>query len=209
MMNIYSKSAKILVSQAYRPAIAEKFYDERKYSRVVEICREELKENPQLLSLRILYAKALYATGQFESSQENFLKVLSSDPENIVALKFIADIKFGEKKEAEAMAHYWKILELDPDCRGLKSDLSENRSEAKHRVTIIKKAEGDFKSKPAKPLPIEKIKFYTETMGDLYSAQGYLGLAAEVYRNLRKNSSSPRLDEKISRIEKILEKGDS
>jgi len=160
-MNIYSKSAKILVSQAYRPAIAEKYYDEGKFSRVVEICREELKENPQLLSLRILYAKALYSTGQIESSQDNFLKVLIEDPENIVALKFLADIKFSEKKEAEAMAHYWKILELDPNCRGLTSDVDKNkkRNEAKHRVTIIKKAEGDFTSKPVKPIPIEKIKF--------------------------------------------------
>ena len=52
-----------------------------------------------------------------------------------------------------------------------------------------------------------EVPFFTETMGDLYLAQGYPRMAAEVYRALNGDDQNPRLREKLGRAEeKIKEK---
>ncbi len=108
-----------LAAVGYAPAVAAKFFAEGKYSRAVEICKEALADDTKLVSVRLIYAKALYHAGQRESAAEQFYAVLSLDPENLVALKYLGDIKFAEGDQYTALAHYRRVLEIDPGCREL------------------------------------------------------------------------------------------
>lgn len=187
-----------LCTQGYRPAQAAKYLAEKKYSKAVEICKEHLSEEPQSISGRLIYALALYHAGQMESAAEHFYHVLSFDPDNLVALKYLGDIKFAEGDEVAAMANYARILEIDPYCRGLKLDVRETKKETTRTITLSRQTESSITRQPL------AVPFYTETIGDLYLAQGHPQLAAEVYRTLNENNHNPRLAEKLSQAERKI-----
>jgi tetratricopeptide (TPR) repeat protein len=195
-----------LSSQEYRPAQAANCLSEGRYYRAVEICQEHLREETQSVSGRLIYALALYGTGQTDSAAEQFYQVLCVDPDNLVALKYLGDIKFTEGDEVAAMANYSRILEIDPHCRGLKSDLKTTEIGSTRTITLSREAESS-KEKEAGIPTRWKIHFYTETIGDLYLAQGHPRLAAEVFRTLNEKNQNPRLAEKLAQaVSRIREK---
>ena len=62
---------------------------------------------------------------------------------------------------------------------------------------------------PEAAKPGRDIPFYTETVADLYLAQGYPRLAADVYRNLSSVGQNPRLSEKLARAEEKIKQKES
>ncbi len=198
-------SPKELSARGYWPTQIYDFLGQGKYSRVVELCLERLDQSPELLSVRLAYGRALYHTGQTESATEQFKKVLGLDPENLVALKYLGDIRFAASDEFEAMACYSRILELDPASRALCSKVIKPSRERTRTVTLTRSAE-EIKS-PAPRAMLRQIHFYTETMGDLYLAQGHHRMAAEVFEKLSATDDNPRLnDKKKQAIKKIRER---
>ena len=195
-----------LITQGYWPARAAKYLQNGTYSRAVEICRENLDEAPDLISDRVLYATALYKAGQNETATEQFYRVLAKDPDNIVALKYLADIKFNAGDEYAALANYQRILEIDPDCEGLRCDLNWPDREKTHTITITR---GSEEKVIEKPVASREIPFYTETIGDLYLAQGHSRLALEVYRHLCAEHANPRLAEKLAQAEEKIKHKDN
>ncbi len=187
-----------LTAKGYWPARAARFVAEEKYARAVEVCRENLAGEPALLSGRLVFGRALFLTGQEDAAEEQFHYVLSIDPDNLVALKYLADIKYGRKDEPAAVAYYRRIMEIDPHNRGLACDIARRKKETTRTISISRGPE-KATVRPSKAL--RDIPFYTETMGDLYLAQGHSRLAAEVFRNLTENNSNPRLQEKLSEAE--------
>jgi len=184
----------------YAPAVAATHLREGRYSKAVEICREQLERETDLLSVRLILARALYHAGQTDSAAEQFYHVLSVDPDNLVALKYLADIKFANSDEMTALAGYRRVLEIDPDCHALYSPLSPKARETTRTITIKRPLEAADKV-PSRA-PLRKIYFYTETMGDLFLAQGHSRLAAEVYRSLGQSAPNLRLDEKLARADR-------
>jgi tetratricopeptide (TPR) repeat protein len=189
-----------LSAQGYWPAQAANYLSEGRYSRAIETCKEHLGEEPKLVSGRLIYALALCRARQTKSAAEQFYRVLSVDPDNLVALKHLGDIKFNEGDEVAAMANYARILEIDPYCKGLRSDLRTTEGQTTRIITLSRQAESTTE-KEATP-PRWKIPFYTETIGDLYLAQGHPKLAAEVYRTLNERNQNPRLVEKLAQAER-------
>ena len=195
-----------LASEGYWVARAARFLEQGKYSEAVRLCKDHLDEEPDLTGGRLIYAKALHLAGQMESAGEQFYRVLSRDPENIVALKHLGDIKFSEGDEPSAMANYRRVLEIDPHCRGLKSDL-ERRPGATTRTITLKRANENPPVGTGRGL--REIPFYTETMADLYMSQGYPRLAAEVFRRLLERNENPRLSEKLAAAEGKIHRKES
>ena len=191
-----------LAAKGYWPAEAAHFLSEGKYSRVVELCRENIPAHPYLVSARLIYAQALYHAGQMEVAEKEFRHILRQDPDNIVALRFLGDIKNRQDDQFGAESNYQRILQLDPDCRGIKSErtVSADRSTTR-TITLTRKAEASTKS--TKP-PLREIPFCTETVGDLYLAQGHLRMASEVFRTLDRISHNPRIHEKLLKAERKL-----
>lgn len=162
-------------------------------------------EEPDLLSGRIIYARSLYHAGQMEAAADQFYLVLVRDPENVVALKYLGDIKFAQGDEFAAMANYERVLEIDPYCRGLASAVEPRRKETTTTITLRHAGEPADHGAPA---ALRQVPFVTETMGDLYLAQGHPRLAAVVFRSLQQQVENPRLAEKLAQAERTAKEKD-
>jgi tetratricopeptide (TPR) repeat protein len=196
--------AERLAAAGYWAARAAKSLAEAKTGEAISICREHLPRSPRLASGHAIYAGALMASGQSDLAAEEFRKVLAIDPDHQVALKALGDIAFDANDTATALAYYHRILELDPGCLGLKSRLAAPVQHVTRTVTLTRPAEtsGVRSERPGWEIP-----FYTETIGDLYLAQGHPRLAADVFRHLSQNCRTPRLADKLALAEsKIKEK---
>ena len=192
-----------LADQGYWVAIAARRLREGKYSEVVRLCGENLEADMTPLSARLIYAQALYRSGQIESATEQFHRVLSLDPENLVALKCLGDINHASGDDFAAMANYGRVMDIDPYCRGLKSEITQARARTTRTITLLGRSE--TRTEPQDQL--REIPFITETIGDLYLDQGHPRLAARVFRKLAESGSSPRIAEKLALAEsKIKEK---
>jgi tetratricopeptide (TPR) repeat protein len=198
-------SADMASPRGYWPAMALRSLEGKKYSSAVEMCKRYLAEEPHCLSGRLIYARALYYAGQQVSAADQFYQVLAIDPENIVALKYIGDIKFSSGDETAAFASYRRIMELDPYCRGVASELTLSRQEPGRTITISRLEE---KTVPIPPSSLRNIPFYTETMADLYLAQGYPKLASVVYKTLLDTNRHPRLLDKLAQAEEKMKEKD-
>lgn len=188
-----------LASLGYWPARARKLLSQKKYALAAELCREHLESEPEIVSGRVIYGVALYHAGQTESSAEQFFSVLSRDPDNLVALKYLGDIKFASGDEIAAMTYYRRVQAIDPNGRGLQCIIRTRPVEQTKTVTLKRPAET-----PKPSAPLRNIPFYTETLADLYMAQGYPRLAAEVYRVLHVKNQTPRLAEKLAQAEQSI-----
>lgn len=182
-----------LAAQGYWPARAAQALKDKRFSTAVEICREHLDDSLPDAAARVIYARALYHAGQVEKAAEEFGVVLRHDPDHLVTLKYLGDILFEQGRQVEAMAHYERILRLDPDTRGLCNDLAADRKAKMRTITLGRSGE----TAKADSDNLRRIPFFTETMGDLYLKQGYPRLAAEVYRRLSEDHHEPRLERKL------------
>lgn len=193
-----------LAKNGYWPAVARQYFDEGKYARTVELCLRMLDEEPQVLSGRILLARALYHTGQITQAREQFMEILKTDANHLVALKYMGDILFRDGEEAAAIAYYRRVFEIDPACEGLACPLSQRDVVKTTHLTIKRGAENAPRRDRS---PLREPAFITETVGDIYRDQGYLQLAGEVYRRLLHNRLNDRVAGKLKDIEEKLAKG--
>ena len=172
------------------------------YSKAIAICREHLPEHPDLVSARVLYARALFHAGQTKPAELELRQVLSREPDDLMALKYLGDIYFGEGCEVEALALYERIWCLDPETTGLRSTLPKV-SEPLTRTVQLKRS-GETAPASIASRTTRRIPFYTETLGDLYLSQGHPRLAAEVFLALGGSDNNPRLAEKLNRARRII-----
>lgn len=194
-------SRSYLARNGYWVARAAQHVTDGKYADAIQLCREHLSAEPNLISARIIYGTALTRAGQVDMAKEQFYFILSIDPDNVVALKQLADIAWSEGDEFTAITNYERILEADPYCRGLASDVVRKTTERTRTVTLVRPEEP---VQTRESMPLRAIPFYTETMGDLYMAQGYHRLAATVYRVLHDRSRHPRLQVKLLQAEEKI-----
>jgi hypothetical protein len=106
--------------------------------------------------------------------------------------------------EIEAFNYLVMFDEIDPYCRGLKSDLGAAQLQPVRTITISHEAEPTVDDSDTSA-PKWKIHFYTETIGDLYLAQGHPRLAAEVYGTLNERNPAPRLAEKLAEAQRRMQ----
>lgn len=195
----------ILDSSGYRPATLVRLFNKKKYSKVVELCRQALAEGNRLLSVRLVYARALYHAGQIDSAKEEFHTILSIAPRSITALKYVGDLKYADGDTYGAINCYEKIWEIDPAYENLCNSLAENKQQKETTTTITLKRNAE--QPQTAPPPLKDIPFYTETMGDLYFHQGHYRLAREVFSTLSRQGESSRFINRLHDIEqKIKEK---
>ncbi|MFH1688464.1 MAG: tetratricopeptide repeat protein [bacterium] len=190
-----------LAARGYWPARACLALGQGKYSQAVQLCRENQKAGLTVLSGHLICARALYHAGQLEAAQEELQVVLARDPDNLVALKYLGDIRHQQGDLVGSMAHYERILQIDSDSRGLVCSLQDRPQARTRTVSLLRAAE--TKAAPGQQ-PLREIPFNTETIGDLYLAQGYPRLAAEVFRLVNEKQQSPRLAEKLIRAEQVI-----
>ncbi len=180
--------------------MAFEYFKDKKYSKAIELCQMRLKENPEILSGRIIYARALFQSGQNEAAETQFYKILQEDPNNLMALKFIGDLKFRNHDEETAFSYYSRIFQINPYGFGI-SCLIEDKPVEETRILSLQ-----GKKEPSASVGdnLRRIPFRTETLADLLMLQGHARMALDMYMELLELNNNLRIKEKLERAQELL-----
>jgi tetratricopeptide (TPR) repeat protein len=107
--------------------LAEELRRSGGYQEAVDTCRAGLKIHPGYLSARVTLGRALIELGQLDEAQAELSLVLESAPENLAAIRGLAEIHHRNGDLVRALAQYRAALLLarnDPDLEETIDDLS-------------------------------------------------------------------------------------
>lgn len=93
----------------------------------IDVCRSGLAIHPGYLSARVTLGRALLELDDLDAAQQELQLVLKSAPENLAAVRGVAEILFRRGAHAEALVHYRAALALaknDPELQERVSDLN-------------------------------------------------------------------------------------
>jgi tetratricopeptide (TPR) repeat protein len=114
--------------------LAEECRRSGEFQESIDICRAGLAIHPGYLSARVTLGRALVELGQLSEAQAELSRVLASAPENLAAIRGLAEIHHRRGELAEALAQYRAALLLarnDPDLEETIADLSRQVEPAK------------------------------------------------------------------------------
>jgi tetratricopeptide (TPR) repeat protein len=97
------------------------------YEEAVETCRTGLAIHPGYLSARVTLGRALLELGELDEAQAQLSRVLESAPENLSAIRGLAEIHHRRGELTQALAQYRAALLLarnDPDLEQTIADLA-------------------------------------------------------------------------------------
>ena len=97
------------------------------YEEAVTVCRAGLVLHPGYLSARVTLGRALVELNELDSARPEFEQVLRSAPENLAAIRGLAEIHHRQGSLAEALAQYRAALALarnDPDLQQTVDELA-------------------------------------------------------------------------------------
>src|SRR6202049_4660026 len=80
------------------------------YQEAVDTCRAGLKIHPGYLSARVTLGRALLELGQLDEAQTELARVLASAPENLAAIRGLAEIYHRNGDLVQALAQYRAAL---------------------------------------------------------------------------------------------------
>ena len=82
-------------------ALAEEYRRDGRYPEAIETCRVGLQRHPAYLSARVTLGRALIGVGDLEAARLELEAVLRSAPENLAAIRAMAEIysRLGESEE--------------------------------------------------------------------------------------------------------------
>ena len=106
--------------------LAEEFRRAGQFSDAVEVCRAGLGTHPGYLSARVTLGRALLELDDLDGAQLELETVLQGAPENLSAIRGLAEIHHRRGAMAEALSQYRVALNLarnDPDLEQTVADL--------------------------------------------------------------------------------------
>jgi tetratricopeptide (TPR) repeat protein len=111
------------------------------FQEAVDVCRAGLGVHPGYVSARVTLGRALSALHQYEPAQQELEQVLRSAPENLAALRGLADVLQRQGELDQSLAQYRAALTLvrhDPDLEQTIAELerqlgSSSRDVAQHK----------------------------------------------------------------------------
>ena len=109
-------------------ALAEEFRRVGRFEEAIETCRTGLQRHPAYLSARVTLGRALIETRDYEGAREQLETVLRSAPENLAAIRGIAQID-------EHLSH---STEMDPHIADVMHTMhEESLRAAAERVSVV------------------------------------------------------------------------
>jgi len=91
-------------------ALAEEYRRLGRNEEAVETCRAGLQRHPAYMSARVTLGRALIETGDFDAAREQFETVLRSAPENLAAIRGVAQIHERLGQSAEMDPHLAEMV---------------------------------------------------------------------------------------------------
>lgn len=87
-------------------ALAEEYRRLGMFADAIETCRAGLLRHPAYTSARVTLGRALLALGEFDAASGELEQVLRSAPENLAAIRALADIHRRRGEIPETIEHY-------------------------------------------------------------------------------------------------------
>jgi tetratricopeptide (TPR) repeat protein len=112
--------------------LAEEYRRAGRHEDAIEACRAGLVHHPGYLSALVTLGWALVETGELTAAQEALEKVFASAPDNLAAIKGLAELHNRRGERQEALALYNRALALvpkDPELVHLVAVLTEELAE--------------------------------------------------------------------------------
>src|SRR6185503_14720837 len=106
--------------------LAEECRRAGRFEEAVDVCRAGLDIHPGYLSARVTLGRALVELNALDDALTELEQVLKSAPENLAAIRGLAEIHHRRGSLVEALAHYRAALTLarnDPDLEQTVADL--------------------------------------------------------------------------------------
>ncbi len=107
--------------------LAEEYRRAAMFQEAVDTCRAGLAIHPSYLSARVTLGRSLVELDQYEDAQHELEHVLQSAPENLAAIRGLADVYHRQARLADALAQYRAALAIarhDPDLEQTIADLA-------------------------------------------------------------------------------------
>jgi tetratricopeptide (TPR) repeat protein len=127
--------------------LAEEYRRAGNYEEAVRVCRTGLAKHPSYLSARVTLGRALIELEQYEEAQTELDYVLKSAPENLAAIRGLAEIHQRRGELDQALKQYRMALGIakhDPDIEQSVQDISRELGQS--AVVDV----------PPPPLPMQK-----------------------------------------------------
>src|ERR671939_332449 len=83
-------------------ALAEEYRRTGNYAEAIETCRVGLQRHPSYLSARVTLGRALMETAQYAEARQELEQVLKRAPENLAAIRALAEIHERQRSLPEA-----------------------------------------------------------------------------------------------------------
>jgi tetratricopeptide (TPR) repeat protein len=107
--------------------LAEEYRRAGEHAEAAKICRAGLSRHPSYLSARVTLGRALIELGEHEDAQAELQHVLASAPENLAAIRGLAEIHQRRGNLTEALRQYQAALAIakhDPELEESVHDLT-------------------------------------------------------------------------------------
>ncbi len=108
--------------------LAEELRRAHQFEEAIEACRADLAIHPGYLSARVTLGRALLETNALDEARAELETVLKSAPENLAAIRGLAEIFHRQGALPEALAQYRAALALaknDPDLEQTVAELAK------------------------------------------------------------------------------------
>ena len=106
--------------------LAEEYRRVGRFDEAIEVCRAGLARHPGYLSARVTLGRALLEVGDVESAQRELAEVIRVAPENLSAIRGLADVHRKRGELPEALAQFKSAFEMaspDPTIEQIVRDL--------------------------------------------------------------------------------------
>lgn len=171
--------------------------------RALEVVEDGLLRHPEYLSAHIVRARTLRQLGREEASVAAFHRVLDLDPDNLVALRAVAEMAERRGDIERARRWYARLAEVDPLDEEVRmalerlgaEDEGTGAEEAPQAAEEVRETEELDEPEQAEP------SLDTLTMAELYMRQGLFEEAERVYaRLLRFRPGDERIRAKLHEV---------
>lgn len=136
--------------------LAEEYRKNGMYDEAISVLLKGLENQPNYMTARVALGKIYLEKKMLKEAKEEFKKVVTAIPDNLFALKKIADISAELGEISDAIDAYSKIIKLNPLDEEAKASLEALKS---------KKSEERIPEPPAsKPLELTKTEAKTPTV---------------------------------------------
>jgi tetratricopeptide (TPR) repeat protein len=109
--------------------LAEEYRREGKYAEAVETCRNGLALHPGYLSARVTLGRSLIELNRLDLAQTELTEVLQFAPENLAAIRGLAEVHRRRGELPEALEQYRTAFELARHDPGIDQIVREIRKE--------------------------------------------------------------------------------